>query len=83
MAVAFVACVMEWFMTDHFGYLIAGVGFLILAPVWYQAPITWAFFSGPIGLNFKNPGKLSMINSVLSLVGYPMLCIGGGLLLFQ
>ena len=81
MVATFVACGIAWHSTGRIGYLIAGSGFLIVSPVWYQAPITYSFFNRPIGSIFKNPRKLSLLNSVLSLAGYLLIVIGAGLLI--
>jgi len=76
------ACVIAWYMTSRIGYLIAGVGFLAIVPVWYQAPITVSILKAPIGSNIRRPRKLSRSNQVLSLVGYSIILIGVFFVLF-
>ena len=69
-------CVIAWYKTSNIGYLIAGVGFLVVAPVWYQAPISVSILKAPFGSSLKKPRKLSRLNQVLSLVGYLIIIIG-------
>ena len=74
------ASVAAWYITKHHGYLLAGIGFLIVTPVWYQAPITYSLLKAPVGYSFRNPRRLSRLNQLLSLIGYPMILVGFGLL---
>jgi len=69
-------CMVLWYKTSHIGYIMSSVGFLIVAPVWYQAPFTVSRFKEPIGKHLKTPRMLSKPNQVLSLVGYPVILIG-------
>ena len=78
----FCVCVAAWYVTSHIGYLIAGVGFLVVAPVWYQAPLTMSILKSPVGSNLKKPRMLSKTNQVLSLVSYSIILIGFFYVLF-
>jgi len=78
----FCLCVAQWYETSHVGYLISGVGFLVIAPVWYQAPLTMSILKAPVGSTLKKPRMLSKTNQVLSLVGYSIILIGFCYVLF-
>jgi hypothetical protein len=60
-----------WRRTDDPSPLLGGVGFLVVSPLWYRAPINFRkAFSSPIFSGTTYPATFGPLESVLSLVGY-------------
>jgi hypothetical protein len=70
MIAAGAACFVAWALAPHVGYLVAGIGFLVVAPVWFEAPPR---FSARLG---EARRKLSKASVVLAFIGYPLICAG-------
>lgn len=62
--------IVGWVLERNVAYLVAAVGALIVAPVWFEAPPR---FRSP--LKFA-PHPLSQTSVVLTLVGYPLMLAG-------
>ncbi len=73
---ACVICIVAWFNTSHPGYLIAGLGFITIIPVAYNAPLTAAILKAPVFSDILKHRKLSTPLAGLSLVGNTAIIFG-------
>ncbi len=73
---ACVICVVAWFNTSHPGYLIAGLGLIMVIPVAYNAPLTAAVLKAPVFSDIRKHRKLSTPLAGLSLVGNTIILFG-------
>ena len=68
------ACLVAWSQTDRTPFLIAGIGFLVVSPIWYLSPPNFrAVFFGPLLGPIMYRRRFSNSEGLLALTGYAML----------
>jgi hypothetical protein len=83
MLVATVASCVAWRVTGTWNYLVAGVGFLVLALLWYRLPISFKALRGPIGVRLTPQREFTMLEKLCALFGYGLVLVAIGLRLFS
>jgi hypothetical protein len=67
---ASMGCLFAGHATGARSYVLAGIGFLVLAPLWYRSPISIRAMLSPIGSRLTPCRQFSWIDTLLALVGY-------------
>ncbi|OOG52985.1 hypothetical protein [Rhodanobacter sp. C03] len=62
-----------WERTSKTPLLVASLGFLIVSPLWYLAPINFRKLLGPINSRITYRRKFTPAQGLLSLVGYAII----------
>jgi hypothetical protein len=73
MLVASASCFVAWHAFGATSYILASVGFLVLAPLWYRRPVSAKALLGPVGGRLTSGGQFSWLDVSLAFVGYPLL----------
>ena len=64
-----------WERTGKTPLLIASLGYLVVSPLWYLAPINFRKLLGPIRSRVTYRRKFTLAQAVLSLVGYTIIFV--------
>ena len=62
-----------WEHTNKVPLLVASLGFLVVSPLWYWAPINFRRVLGPINSRVTYRRKFTPAQGLLSLVGYAII----------
>ena len=79
MLVASACCLFAWRATGRTSCIVAGVGFVVLAPLWYRSPVSVKALLGPLGSRLTPRQKFSWLDIMLTFTGYPLLLVAIGL----
>jgi hypothetical protein len=75
MLVASLSCFFAWRAFGATSYILASVGFLVLAPLWYRRPVSVKALLGPVGSRLTSRRQFSWLDISLTFVGYPLLMV--------
>jgi hypothetical protein len=75
MLVASLSCFFAWHTFGATSYILASVGFLVLAPLWYRRPISVKALLSPVGSRVTPHHQFSWLDVSLTFIGYPLLLI--------
>ena len=76
-------CFFAWRETSLASYLVASLGFLVLAPLWYRSPVSVkAFFLAPFSGRLTPRRPFQMIDILSAFIGYALLLVALSLWLF-
>ncbi len=76
-------CAYLYGTTTKIYYLLGGVGFVIISPIWFHAPIKFKKFFGPLKNRIVYRRKFSTTQGLLSLIGYAILVVAACLGLYE
>ncbi|MCE5231679.1 MAG: hypothetical protein ABFC67_04490 [Mizugakiibacter sp.] len=62
-----------WGYTGRAPFLVAGIGFIVVSPIWFLSPIDYRTLFGPVGGRTTYHRKFTPAQGLLSLVGYAMI----------
>lgn len=65
-----------WYMTRQTHFLLAGLGFALVSPIWYRSPISFRSLFRPIGSRLTYKHTFTPIDGLLSLAGYAAILAG-------
>ena len=65
-----------WYMTSQTHFLLLGLGFALVSPIWYRSPIFLRYISLPMGSSPVYKQEFTPIEGLLSLAGYATISIG-------
>ena len=63
-------------------YLIAGFGFLVLAPLWYRSPVSFKMLRAPVGALLTPKRTFATLDILLTAIGYGLVLFAIGLRVF-
>ena len=75
MLIASLSCLFAWHAFGATSYILASVGFLVLAPLWYRRPVSVKALLGPVGSRLTPHQQFSWLDVSLTFVGYPLLLV--------
>jgi hypothetical protein len=79
---AAVASCVAWRVTGALAYLVAGAGFVVLAPLWYRSPISLAALRRPIGARITQRREFTALDKLCTFFGYGLVLVAVGLGVF-
>ena len=65
-----------WYITSQTHFLLMGLGFALVSPIWYCSPISFRSLFLPIGTKPTYKHKFTPIDALLSLGGYATILVG-------
>ena len=75
-------CFIAWKGSGTVAYLVASLGFLVLAPLWYRSPMSIKALFGPIGGRLTPRRRFSKVDILLTFGGYALVLFAISLMLF-
>ena len=70
MLVASFGCFVAWWVYGAASFLIASLGFLVLAPLWFRSPVYFTTFFGAKGDRPTPRHRMTKLDLLLVLLGY-------------
>ena len=76
------ASCIAWRVVGSLSYLIAAVGFVVLAPLWYRSPVSSSALRGPFGTRLTPRRNFTTLDKLCTFIGYGLLLTAVNLYIF-
>lgn len=83
MMVAAAAAFTAGIATGTQSYLVAGFGFLALAPLWYRSPVSFKTLRAPVGERLTPSRTFTTLDILLTAIGYGLVLLAIGMRVFS
>lgn len=60
-------------------YLVASLGYLIVAPVWYRLPLSFEALRRPLRFHLTHRREMRIVDTLLTFIGYGLVFVAVGL----
>jgi hypothetical protein len=83
MLLAELAACIAWQVTGSSAFLVAAMGFAVLAPLWYRSPVSFSALRQPLGTRLTRTRAFTTADKLFTLIGYGLVLAAIGLYLLR